>query len=52
MSTKIERAVGLYNEASLAEEQSNIDRAEVLYMESKEFFMQEAARISWMPPIS
>src|SRR5215216_8166418 len=41
MSTRIERAVQLYEEASRAEEQGNVDRAEVLYLESRDFFLHE-----------
>ncbi len=41
MSTQITRAILLYEEARAAENQGNINRAEVLYMESKEIFMQE-----------
>jgi tetratricopeptide (TPR) repeat protein len=40
MSTQIARAVQLHDEARLAEEQGNVDRAEVLYVESKEIFLQ------------
>ena len=40
MPATIARAFQLREEASLAEEQGNIDRAEVLYVESKEIFLQ------------
>ena len=40
MSTQIARALQLHQEARLAEEQGNLDRAEVLYVESKEIFLQ------------
>ena len=41
MTTRIEHAIQLYEEASLAEEQGNIDRAEVLYLESRDMFLKE-----------
>ena len=41
MSTQITRAILLYEEAGAAENQGNINRAEVLYVESKEIFMQQ-----------
>ena len=41
MSTRIEHAIQLYDEASLAEEQGNLDRAEVLYLESPDIFLKE-----------
>src|SRR5436190_24387317 len=41
MSTQITRAILLYEEARVAENQGNINRAEVLYVESKEIFMQQ-----------
>lgn len=40
MSTPVARAFQLHEEARLAEEQGNIDRAEVLYVESREIFLQ------------
>jgi len=41
MSTQITRAILLYEEARAAENQGNINRAEVLYVESKEIFTQQ-----------
>ena len=41
MSTQITRAVQLHYEASAANEQGNVNRAEVLYVERKEIFMQQ-----------
>lgn len=41
MSTQIIRATQLREEASTANEQGNIDRAEVLYAESREIFLRE-----------
>ncbi len=41
MSIQITRAIRLYDEARAAENQRDINRAEVLYVESKEIFMQE-----------
>jgi tetratricopeptide (TPR) repeat protein len=41
MPASIPRAIQLRDEARLAEDQGNIDRAEVLYVESKEIFMNE-----------
>lgn len=41
MSTQITRAILLYQEARAAENQGNINRAEVLYVESSEIFMQQ-----------
>lgn len=40
MSDTIARAFQLREEARLAEKEGNIDRAEVLYVESKEIFLQ------------
>lgn len=41
MSTPIIRAAQLHQEASTANQQGNIDRAEVLYVESREIFLRE-----------
>jgi tetratricopeptide (TPR) repeat protein len=41
MSKEIERAIEFYDKAYEAEKQGNIDRAEVLYMESRELFEKE-----------
>src|SRR5688572_16500102 len=38
MTKHIECAIQLYHEASLADEQGNIERAEMLYMESRRIF--------------
>jgi hypothetical protein len=40
MTKHIEHAIQLYNEASLADEQGNFERAEMLYMESRCIFEQ------------
>jgi hypothetical protein len=40
MTTQIERAIQLYNEAALADEQGNLECAETLYMESRRIFEQ------------
>jgi tetratricopeptide (TPR) repeat protein len=41
MSTPLARATRLHQEASTAHQQGNIDRAEVLYAESREIFLRE-----------
>ena len=41
MSALVTRAIQLCEEAGAAAEQGNIDRAEVLYLESRELFLQE-----------
>ena len=41
MPAQLARAAQLREEARLAEEQGNIDRAEVLYVESRDIFMHE-----------
>jgi tetratricopeptide (TPR) repeat protein len=41
MSRQIARAAQLHREASTANEQGNINRAEVLYTESRELFLRE-----------
>jgi hypothetical protein len=40
-STQIMRAIQLHEEASTAEMQGNLNRAEVLYLESKQLFLLE-----------
>ncbi len=41
MSTQITRATQLHREASTAHQQGNVNRAEVLYAESREIFLRE-----------
>lgn len=43
MSQNIEYAIRLYNEAALSEEQGNLERAEMLYMESHRIFEHEGS---------
>ena len=40
-SAPLARAIQLCDEASAAGEQGNLDRAEVLYLESRELFLQQ-----------
>lgn len=40
MTAQIEHAIQLYNEATLADEQGNLERAEMLYTESRRIFEQ------------